>query len=88
MFRFVICVDVEAKNLEEGYSKLYDTMGKVDCESFQWESSDEAYTPDGELVNSDQLTNARMTKIAEMEAPNDAVKSDSSDSRNYEAGPF
>ena len=64
MFRFVICVDVEADSLEEGYSKLYDTMAKVDTEDFQWESSDEAYTPDGDAVGEADLVRARMDKLA------------------------
>lgn len=71
MFRFVICVDVEASSLEEGYSKLYDTMGKVDAEKFQWESSDEAYTPDGDRVSEDDLTRARMKKLAPAEEAGD-----------------
>lgn len=63
MFRFVICVDVEASSLEEGYSKLYDTMAKVDTEDFQWESSDEVYNPDGGVVCEDDLVCARMKKF-------------------------
>lgn len=64
MFRFVICVDVEADSLDEGYSKLYDTMAKVDQEAFQWESTDEAFTPDGDVVDPKDLQRARMKKTA------------------------
>lgn len=67
MFRFVICVDVSAKSLEEGYSTLFDTMMKIDGKSFQWESTDEAYMPDGEPLTEEELSKVRMSKFQDLQ---------------------
>ena len=87
MFRFVICLDVEADSLEEGYSKVYDTMGRISCREIDWISTDEVFDPDGESVPADAIQAARMKKIDEQERkPLDDNKVYST--RNYEAGPF
>jgi len=49
-FRFVLCVDVEADSLEEAYNKLYEAMK---LQPFGWETTDEAYSSDGEQVAPD-----------------------------------
>lgn len=67
MFRFVICVDVEAKSLEEGYSKLYDSMKRGLSEDVEWESTDEVFNSDGVLVHKESIVKARMKKIANEE---------------------
>lgn len=62
-YRFVICVDIEATTLTGAYSALYDGMkGAVFSE--HWESTDEAYDPDGRPVSSEDIQHARMAKFA------------------------
>lgn len=66
MYRFVICVDLEASSLEDAYSRLCAAMGKVEVStqgSIQWESTDEAYDPDGFEVDADKLSDARMAVL-------------------------
>lgn len=63
MYRFVICVDIEAGSLEAAYRELLARMGEVERISegnVQWESSDEVYTPDGDAVDIDELSEMRM----------------------------
>lgn len=63
MYRFVICVDVAAENLEAAYRELLARMGEVERITegkVQWESSDEAYTPDGDEVDANELNETRM----------------------------
>ena len=45
MYRFVVCVDVDASDLQGAYEKL---LGRM--QSNDWESTDEAYDPEGEQV--------------------------------------
>lgn len=59
-YRLVICLDVEADSLEQAYERVYTTMGTVDREDFQWESTDEAYDPDGGEVDAEEMQQARM----------------------------
>ncbi len=54
MYRFVVCVDVDADDLPEAYAGLLQRMNAND-----WESTDEAYAPDGEQIDKDELTRAR-----------------------------
>lgn len=66
MYRFVVCIDIEAGNLEGAYSRLCAAMGKVEVStqgSIQWESTDEAYDPDGFEVDADKLSDARMAVL-------------------------
>jgi len=65
-YRFVVCLDVEADSLEEAYSELYTSMGKVDRSSFQWESTDEAFDPDGNPVTPEEVQEARMSTFARL----------------------
>jgi len=68
-YTFVITVEVDAGSLKSGYRKLYDTMGKIDQEDFQWSSTDEAYTPDVEgVIDPDDFQKVRMEVFAELDA--------------------
>jgi hypothetical protein len=46
-YRLMICVDVQADSLEEAYDKVHTHMTGT---GVAWESSDEAYSPDGEQI--------------------------------------
>ena len=59
-YRFVICLDVNEDTLEEAYEQVYKTMGTVDTEPFQWESTDEVFDPDGAHVDPEDVQKARM----------------------------
>ena len=63
--RFIICVDIDEDDLIEAYSVLYDRMAII-CEQsiLDWESSDEAYDENGEVINEDKLQEARMSKFS------------------------
>ena len=60
--RFVICVDVIADTIQEGYAKLHKLMGPL--ESTQqiegWESTDEAFDNNGNEVPEPDLSAARL----------------------------
>lgn len=60
-YRFVVCVDVEAEDLEAAYSKLLDRMSGND-----WESSDEAYNPDGIEIPLSSLNEARLNVLSKL----------------------
>lgn len=60
MYRFIVCVDVEAGTLEEAYRRLLQRMNAND-----WESSDEAYGPDGEPIPKSLLDAARLRVLDE-----------------------
>jgi hypothetical protein len=62
-FRFVICVDVEEKDLASAYSKLYDAMAEISSPQLEWESTDEAYFEDGEEIDPKFLQKAREIKL-------------------------
>lgn len=59
-YRFVISVDLDAESLQEAYSKLLKRMNAND-----WESTDEAYGPDGERVPEHELTAVRLVVLDE-----------------------
>ena len=64
-FRFVICVDIEAEDLYEAYSTLYDRMAIIWEEKIlDWESSDENYDEEGKILDPDDVQKARMAKFA------------------------
>ncbi len=60
MYRFVVCVDIEAENLPEAYEKLLGRMNAND-----WESTDEVYGPDGEEIGEERFSQAR-AKVTEI----------------------
>ena len=64
-YRIVTCIDIEASSLEEAYEKLY-LQFKTLPKGMEWESSDEAYGPDGEEVEPDELQAARMKVFAKL----------------------
>ena len=66
-FRLVLCVDVEAENLDEAYETTYDKMSSLSSPDFEWESSDEAYGEGGEQINEDDLQAARMRGLEKKE---------------------
>lgn len=63
--RIVICLDIEAPSTKEAYRTVYRAMKKVGYETFQWESSDEWYDPDGEALDADTVQKIRMEVFAE-----------------------
>lgn len=54
-YRFVVCVDVSATSLTAAYTKLYDKMAST---ALGWETSDEAYDPDGKAYSTAALQKA------------------------------
>lgn len=46
-YRFAILVGVKADNLEDAYAKLAIKMSLMSGDTFDWESSNEAYTSNG-----------------------------------------
>ena len=62
-YRFVICIDINSTSLNEAYSKLYDSMKKISSPQLEWESTDEAYFPDGEEVDPTILQKSREYKL-------------------------
>ena len=69
MYRIVICLDVAATSMKEAYHRVYKKMKKVDCDDFQWESTDEWYTPEAEALEPGACQEIRMVVFAE-ENPN------------------
>jgi hypothetical protein len=67
-YRFVVCVDVEAETLDEAYRRLIKAMGYAEegHAYMQWESSDEAFTPDGCEIHENDLSEARMRVLDAM----------------------
>ncbi len=63
MIRFVICVDVEAEDVDEAYAMLYDAMKAVDRSGVEWESTDEVYGSNGEAIPEDRVAAARAKKV-------------------------
>jgi len=62
----VICLDVDAANLEEAYRKTYKIMAEVSkTHDIEWESTDEAFGPGGQPVEEHRLIEARSRVIAE-----------------------
>ncbi len=66
MIRFVICVDVEAEDVDEAYAMLYDAMKAVDRKGVEWESTDEVYGSNGEAIPEERIVEARMKKIQQI----------------------
>lgn len=50
-YRFVVCIDVDAEGMTEAYGKLHEGLSVVNFEGYEgWESTDENFDEDGELV--------------------------------------
>ena len=63
MYQFVICVDVKAENMTDAYRGLLQRMNAND-----WESTDEAYYPDGKIIKLMDLDKARLEVLSVVEA--------------------
>lgn len=50
MYRLVIVLDVEARSPKDAYTRVRKEMKKLDCATFQWESTDEWYDEEGEAI--------------------------------------
>lgn len=61
-YRLVVCIDVEADSLKDAYGKVYEAMGQLP-EGLDWESSDEAFDPDGAEIGPKKLQEARMAYL-------------------------
>ncbi len=59
--RIVVCLDVDAATPAEAYKTITTMLSKLCAENpgFDWESSDEWYGPDGELLSDEEVTEAR-----------------------------
>ena len=67
-FRIVVAFDITADSAKEAYSKLWDELAKVaDDKTFGWESTDEWYTPDGQL-DVDEIASITAEVIEEKQA--------------------
>lgn len=64
-YRLVVCIDVDATSLLEAYGKVYEAMGRITgpMSGMDWESSDEAYTPNAELIPEEELSKTRMAYL-------------------------
>lgn len=63
MHRIVICVDIKASSIEEAYRNLYLKMGHLDDKDFQWESTDEWFDPEGNIIDPEEISKIRMKII-------------------------
>lgn len=59
MYRIVVCMDINATSLQEAYSKLYRALDSM-SEDIAWESTDEAFEPEGTPVDPEIMQAARM----------------------------
>lgn len=56
MYRFVVCIDVPAKDLPEAYRKMRRFLTDGNPENaLGWETTDEWYKPDGEQGDDREL---------------------------------
>ena len=60
MTRFIIAVDIEGEDVIKDYQVLHDKMTNSGLE---WESTDEAYTDDGDQIVEEAIEEARMARI-------------------------
>lgn len=68
-YRLVLCLDVDASSLEEAYRKAYETMNEVCSKSggtLEWESTDEAFDSDGEIISPSTLQDARIKVFSDL----------------------
>ena len=61
-YRIVVCIDTVAHSAEAAYSKVYDTMMKIEPAQ-SWESSDEWFE-DGRVLALQEVEEARLRKLA------------------------
>lgn len=63
-FRFVVCIDVEGDTLGGAYTKLREGMKG---QPFGWETTEEAYSPDGEQIDVDVLETTLAQELAKVD---------------------
>jgi hypothetical protein len=67
-YRLVVCIDVSAESLVDAYRIVYGMMGDACRErDADWESTDEAYDPDGNALAASHLQEVRRQVIMEHE---------------------
>jgi hypothetical protein len=59
-YRWVINIGIKAGNLEQSYRNLHELMKVED-----WESTDEVYDPEGNLIPEKELSSMRMKVLQE-----------------------
>jgi len=71
-FRIGIMIDVDATSLKEAYKRVYNTMGEVSMSEgdIDWESSDEWFDEDGQMLNEDEVSSIRLEALKELEEEN------------------
>jgi hypothetical protein len=63
-YRFIICVDIDAENDEAAYKLLREQMDLIKAGSgLNWESTDEAYMPDGDPVDPKRILEIIMKSV-------------------------
>ena len=66
--RFLVCIDTEGETLADAYIHLYKIMNqKFPASHISWESSDEAYDEEGDLLSCYQVQEARFAGLAKMQ---------------------
>ena len=65
-YRIIIAIDVEAESPEMAYERVSEEMKTVDTEDFQWESTDEWYDDDGNVIDEDEVQRIRMAVFAKL----------------------
>ena len=66
-YQFTINIDVDANNLLDAYKQLDKIMHQeVKACNVSWESSDEAYDHEGEVIDPETLQEARMKAFKEI----------------------
>lgn len=63
-YRLIVAIDVDAPNLEDAYETVYRGMGRQFGND--WESTDEAYDGDGEPIDEDTLSQARIAVLGRL----------------------
>jgi hypothetical protein len=61
--RIIVALDVEAKTPEEAYKKLYAAMPLLHSRGIDWESTDEWYDVDGEPLDVETISAARLRTL-------------------------
>ena len=67
--RIVSCIDVEAESPKEAYKKLNKVMGDVEMKTeggISWESTDEWYGADGDILGEQEVTEVRLEALQEI----------------------
>jgi hypothetical protein len=65
--RFVVCIDIEEDDVAKAYTELYRFMhNQVPAHKIGWESTDEVFGEDGELMNQNDIQEAREKGFAQI----------------------